>query len=243
MKLLHVSILLLLTSCASLKYPNWENVQVVSCVHNKPCESKGSNETCKGLTSACPDWFKKRATLVNANTVLQISPTSTSATYFKCEAGLPLYKEFKEFTEYNDSIFNDLDHELYRMNGENVVSGQAFLRQKGGNVVTCAGEQVIMYPDTPYFNSRDTFIAETSALSNRCQITFVQDKNAETYNRLSQCDAQGNFEFNKVPAGNYIINVAVKWYSGGGTNGYEGGLLRKKITVQDQEPNKIIITE
>ena len=184
------------------------------------------------------DWFKKRATLVNANTAVIDSSTS-NATYFQCETGLPLYKEHK------DVIFKKEEHTSYLKTGANTVTGQAFLTQNGGGVVTCTGQSVLMYPDTEYFNQSDSDIAKG------CQLPNDVDNTINAFYKSSQCDAQGNFDFYKVPAGNYIISVNVSWnvssvksignyyYT---DNEKQGGFLSKKVTVQDGEINKFIIS-
>ncbi len=75
--------------CASLKYPNWEQVSIESSVINKPCESKlRLAEHCND--EDCETWFKKRATIYNANTVVRHK--NNYASYFYCAAGLPSYQ-------------------------------------------------------------------------------------------------------------------------------------------------------
>ena len=227
--------------CTNLKYPNWENVKVESCIHNKPCVSKGIEEKCN-QTYGCENWFKKRATLVKANTVV-LGRDRAIATYFQCETGLPLHKEHK------DVIFEKEEYASYLKSGVNTVTGQAFLTQKGGGVVTCAGESVLMYPDTEYLSQRE------SDIDNGCQLNndaHEPDSSIAALYKSSLCDAQGNFEFYKVPAGKYIIKVNVSWDvpSASSIGNYyytldnpQGGLLRKKVTVQDGEVNKFIIVE
>ena len=75
--------------CASLKYPNWEQVNIVTSVINKPCESKLRHaEYCDDAD--CAIWFKKRATIYKANTVVR--HVNNYASYFYCAAGLPPYQ-------------------------------------------------------------------------------------------------------------------------------------------------------
>jgi hypothetical protein len=241
-RILIIPILILSTGCASLKYPNWEKVQIetrigqeLQCeVRNKLCVSKGIKETCN--TDGCDVWFKKRATLVNANTVLidHIALPST-ATYFQCETGQSIYKR-KERKEYNFK-FNEKEYESYLKSGTNTVTGQAFLSQSGGGVVTCAGQSVLMYPDGEYFKKRDSYI--DSDMDKECSRLSGLDNAAKALINTSQCDAQGNFEFHKVPAGDYIISVNVSWYAG---YDKQGGIMRKKVTVRDGEINKFIIS-
>ncbi|MGZ8947349.1 MAG: hypothetical protein ACXW1W_18240 [Methylococcaceae bacterium] len=232
-RILIISVLILSTGCASLRYPNWENIHIESCVHNMPCVSKGIKEKCD-QSYGCDDWFKKRATLVNANTVV-IDSIATTATYFQCETGLPIYKD-KEHKEYNFK-FNEEEYKPYHESGTNTVTGQAFLTQSGGGVVTCAGQSVLMHPDAEYFNQRDSYM---DSIAKECATSINDlDNAAKSFINSSQCDAQGNFEFHKVPAGNYVISVNVSW-----SVGYDkqGGIVRKKVTVRDGEINKFIIS-
>lgn len=77
-----------LIGCASLKYPNWERVSIESSVINQPCESRIKvEEQC--FNNDCTSWFKKRATIYGANTVVR---HGDSASYFYCAAGLPPYQ-------------------------------------------------------------------------------------------------------------------------------------------------------
>lgn len=202
-----------------------------------PCVSKGVSETCTDAYG-CDDWFKKRATKVDANTAVIDRYTSTG-TYFQCATGQPIYKEHRDYQ------FNNQDYKSYLEPGTNTVTGQAFLTQNGGGVVTCAGQYVVMYPDSDYFNQRDADIAKGCHLNN-------ESNDVSTLFKTSQCDAQGNFDFNKVPAGNYIISVNVSWnvssvksignyvYT---DNQMQGGPLRKKVIIKDGEVNKFIITK
>jgi hypothetical protein len=234
--------LLILSGCASLKYPNWEKVNIsMSCVHNKPCVSKGEQEKCTDTDPAnqCSNWFKKRATLVGANTAL-VDTSSYTATYFQCEAGLPPYKE----NGHKDLKYNEEDYKSYLKSGNNTVTGQSFLTQNGGGVVTCAGKYVLMYPDTDFFNQRDLEIAKG------CQLTNAADFNPNLF-KYSQCDAQGNFDFHKVPEGNYIITTDVNWkvFNINSIGNYyyidsqkQGGPLRKNIKVQNGEINRFIVS-
>ncbi len=236
-RIITIFALIIPTGCANLNYPNWQSVNIESCIHNKPCVSKGIKEKCN-QSYGCDDWFKKRATRVNANTA--VVDSNATATYFQCENGLPIYKD----KGHNDYKFIEEEHKSYLKLGSNTVTGQGFLTQNGGGVVTCAGQNVLMYPDTEYFNQRDSDIAKGCQLPNESNVT-------NNFFKSSQCDAQGNFDFYKIPAGNYLISVNVSWnvssiksignyyYT---DNQTQGGPLRKKVTVRDGEINKFIIS-
>lgn len=105
----------------------------------------------------------------------------------------------------------------YKVKGAGVVSGQAFLRQQGGGVVVCAGEPVLLLPAVGP-------IKEAADLSRRGIRPVAGDKSVgETLRgngadprfadvvRRTQCDAQGNFKFTALPAGDWIVYTRVRW--------------------------------
>ena len=129
-------------------------------------------------------------------------------------------------------------------NGNNTISGEAFLRQSGGGVVTCAGYEVLLVPETPYAQERigliyGNTIKGYNPLYNR--ITFTPDY-PEYY--LSQkrkvCSSTGHFEFKNVKDGTYFVVATVLWNVPNA--GYQGGTFMEKITVKDKENYEVILT-
>lgn len=45
-----------------------------------------------------------------------------------------------------NSTFNVDEVSFIKEEGTNTITGNAFLRQRGGGVVTCAGENITLYP-------------------------------------------------------------------------------------------------
>jgi hypothetical protein len=223
----------LLAGCANTKYPGWQGISLVSSVENKPCVKAGAKEQCKDTKDDCDPWFQKRATLVNANTVVVSgSGTYFTGNYFQCQPGYPAYK---------GPVFSKAGYGP----GLNAVTGQGFSRQIGGGVVTCAGQPVVMLPDTEYFDQA------LSDIERGLPPDYQISKDAKEMVKTSQCDAQGNFEFRKVPSGNWIIITNVSWGVGYvGHNGFgfyngvrqEGGPVVKAVSVQDGEPNRFIVS-
>jgi hypothetical protein len=60
---------LFLASCASVKYPNWEHVRIERSIPSDQCKYI-IQESCSKRGSECYEWFKKRATKFDANTVV-----------------------------------------------------------------------------------------------------------------------------------------------------------------------------
>ncbi len=114
----------------------------------------------------------------------------------------------------------------YLDTGPNSVAGQAFIKQKDGSVITCAGSGVLLLPDTPYFREVLDHIAHHT-------MTFEESKINE-YAKQSQCDAQGNFVFERVPKGAWLVVTSVTWED-------KGGLLIRPLTLPTTL-HKVIMT-
>ncbi|WP_133251528.1 hypothetical protein [Zavarzinia aquatilis] len=140
------------------------------------------------------------------------------------------------------TVFNPADAEFVLKDGPNRVSGQAFVRQNGGGVVTCAGSGVGLTPVNAYSTDRMIGIYGNSVSGYLPAIIEKKlPENAE-YIRLSRtayCDAQGNFDFENVPDGEYYVTTYVAW-----TVGYvaQGGGLMKRVSVSGGKHEKLILT-
>ncbi|MDI1229848.1 MAG: hypothetical protein PSU93_01715 [Methylobacter sp.] len=236
-KLLVAVTFMLVGGCANLKYPGWQNVSVFNSVDGMPCTDYGKVEQCSDTDEGdCKAWFKKRATIYNTNAaVVRRNGRSSSFTgrYFVCKDGNPIYKS------------PTFSKEGYTT-GSNTVTGQAFLTQKGGGVVTCAGNPVEMHPNTEYFNQLVDDVANGYTTMEK----LSQDE--KNLLKTGQCDAQGNFEFHKVPSGKWVITTNVSWdVNFVRHNGFyyyadsekQGGYQTKEVNVQEGEVNKFIISQ
>ena len=84
---------ILLTSCASYRYPNWEKVTQAATAYKQPCQEVGI-EDCIVSRCGTDEWFKKRATTHKANTYIldydALTGKLQDARYFSCGAGIPI---------------------------------------------------------------------------------------------------------------------------------------------------------
>lgn len=126
------------------------------------------------------------------------------------------------------------------------MRGNAFLRQNGGGVVTCAGQQVLMAPATKYSKERlgglYGFASVTRGGGVNSERTFNFIPDPPEYRKLMRqatCDAQGNFEFDRVADGEYFAVVEVSWKVGHRT---EGGNVMKLFTVKDGRTSTVVIS-
>lgn len=119
--------------------------------------------------------------------------------------------------------------------GTATIQGSAFLRQRGGGVVTCAGSVVRLIPATAYARARATALyGPTQSGIAREALKFDPDPAAyETTLRTTKCDAQGKFSFENVAAGAFLVQTLVTWRVGAAMQG--GALMQTSIT----EPGKV----
>lgn len=124
-------------------------------------------------------------------------------------------------------------HAPYYLAGTGSIHGQAFLRQQGGGVVTCAGSPVLVVPATAYF--REAF----SILRTGRPVTG-QPAEVQQLGHQSVCDAQGNFHVGNLAAGQWFVTTEVSW-----TVGYaaQGGGLLTEVTVADGQPTQVLLTD
>ncbi|WP_123812187.1 hypothetical protein [Ottowia oryzae] len=127
--------------------------------------------------------------------------------------------------------------------GKNSISGSAMMRQAGGGVVTCAGEEVNLVPETEYANQR---IGKAYGSTDRGYINVYQARiqiaNPPGYlesTLKTRCDPQGKFTFKNVGDGNWFVVTGVIWLVGYST---EGGMLMERISLKGGQNHEIIMT-
>lgn len=134
--------------------------------------------------------------------------------------------------------------------GNGSIAGTAFLRQRGGGVVTCAGNKVTLIPATKYAVERmaglygNPFVRDEvkylNVYSPRASATVQPNPPEYTQNiRNTTCDAQGNFEFQDVKDGRYFLVAKVVWR----VRMDEGGSLASLIAVQNGKTGRVILSQ
>jgi hypothetical protein len=126
--------------------------------------------------------------------------------------------------------------------GKNFIKGNAFMRQQGGGIVTCAGQFVYLVPATQYATERVRAIYgsdERGAVSGLLRIQF--DPEVSAYRELvktSRCDSQGNFSFEGVADGSFYLNTLVSWQVGGVA---QGGQLMQRVQVSGGRAVSVVV--
>lgn len=134
--------------------------------------------------------------------------------------------------------FNSQKWTYYNEIGTGVLSGQAFLKTRSGDVKTCAGEKVLLMPYNDY--TKEIYIAKKSKKYEGFNNT---DPRLRKYIRMTICDAEGDFEFNEIPEGSWIVGTTVKWEVPIGYSTLkQGGDLLKIVETKNGKMKKVYLT-
>lgn len=138
------------------------------------------------------------------------------------------------------AVFNEAEYAPFGEPGTGSIAGQAFLKTRSGDVKLCAGEQVILNPQTSY--STEWF--NVSILQERAIATG--DPRAQQFTRFAIADGDGRFRFAGLPSGDYYLVCRVTWevpsaYGGGLTT--TGGPAYATATVRENVTTEVVLTD
>jgi hypothetical protein len=111
---------------------------------------------------------------------------------------------FGQMVYHMNTPYRDEDFLGWAGPGSASLQGQAFLKTRGGDVRTCAGNPVYLLPANAY--TQEMTEAEDRGVSG-----IDADIRLRSLIRASRCDAQGNFAFTAVPAGLWYVVATVVW--------------------------------
>lgn len=124
-----------------------------------------------------------------------------------------------------------------KQTGTASVTGQAFLRTKGGDVKVGAGSEILLIPVTTYSQVFYNAYKAHRPLG-------PTDPAVKKYTFRTQADATGSFEFKSVPEGNYYVAGDVVWQAPTQWGlSRQGGMLVKGLSVKDGDQVKVMLTE
>lgn len=124
------------------------------------------------------------------------------------------------------------------------IEGQAFLRQMGGGVVTCAGSGVLLIPAGGY--ATELFSRAWGNPQGGTANVFVMGPESmpegfKEYSRKSRCDAEGDFVFTGVPDGDYFVVSQVMW-TVPGSYIPEGGVVGRRVAIRGGRDARVLIS-
>jgi len=131
-----------------------------------------------------------------------------------------------------ETPFNKADFDKYKEKGNCTVTGQAFLKTRGGDVKYGAGNTVRLVPYTPLIKE----MKEKRFFQRPEQSTMDYIKS--TF-RETVADGNGNFEFTGIPAGEYLLECDITWQV---LNQTTGGTAQAVVTLKEGETQKVVLT-
>lgn len=127
--------------------------------------------------------------------------------------------------------------------GTGTIKGSALIRQNGGTVVTCAGNDVYLIPGTPSGTSemRRIFGDDHGYVANGRDPVIGGGKVIlpPNPNRKAVCNAQGFFTFPNVRSGSWYVLTKVEWQVG---NNAQGGALLGHADMVDGQEVDVVLT-
>ena len=149
----------------------------------------------------------------------------------------------RPITNLTTKFDKNLTKELYDKIGQNTITGNSFLRQNGGGIITCAGNFVYLIPKTPYSSEIVSLIyGNTESGYDPYYNIGVSIPNISpeysSFIKQTVCDSQGNFVFNNIADGEYFLDTKVNWIVG---NRIEGGKLMKRVNISGNKTERVIL--
>lgn len=153
------------------------------------------------------------------------------------------------------STFSSSEVAWFKEKGTGSIKASALLRQNGGGVVTCAGREMTLFPESAYANERMFAIYKSNTRGYYGYQSFMgtvmntlnmpeppPEYRATSTNKV--CDPQGFATFSNLPAGNYYIVTEVAWSVPNGqySSSVQGGMLMQKVTLGEGEAVEIVLT-
>lgn len=130
-------------------------------------------------------------------------------------------------------------------NGNNTIKGSALIRQAGGGIVTCAGQEVALIPATSYATERIVALYGSPSGGYRNvfgsgQIIFDDEPpDFKMYIRTTTCDAQGFFKFTEVADGEFYASTSITWRISDYLQA--GGVLAQKVALSGAEIKEVVL--
>jgi hypothetical protein len=109
---------------------------------------------------------------------------------------------FSDASAFNTS-FDPANFTSWSGDGSSNLHGQAFLKTVDGDVKTCAGEDVLLLPSTPYV---DELLDRLEA-----GVSVSPDSRLVSLSHKTLCDAQGNFSLSRLQAQKWYVLTRVTW--------------------------------
>ena len=138
---------------------------------------------------------------------------------------------------FQNSYTEETLPQAVNIEGDNTVSGSAFLRQNGGGVVSCAGNSVVLkrelyFPRSAYareVNGLSSWVRSASEIDSRhTAFEYELRQLQNSMKRTTACDVDGKFEFENLAPGTYSVCTRVYWVV---ADAGQGGNVQGSVTI------------
>lgn len=125
--------------------------------------------------------------------------------------------------------------------GPNTIFGSAVVRQRGGGLVTCAGNPVVLIPATAYAKARIQHLYGSNTLKDAGDpVVFTSEHpDYRDFTRSTTCNAAGFFTFEGVSDGEFFVQTNVAWSAG---DYAQGGDLIQRAKISGGRKIEITLT-
>lgn len=128
--------------------------------------------------------------------------------------------------------------------GNNSISGNAFVRQNDANLITCSGSEVKLFPVTDYSKERISIMYAGEGYTPRHNVTWAEfrpeaPKEFYSHSKKKTCNPNGHFKFKNIPNGKYYIQTNIIWYIG---KKMQGGSLIATIELKNGKNAEIVMS-
>lgn len=138
--------------------------------------------------------------------------------------------------------FQEIEYQAYAVDGNGTITGETFLRTRGGGVKLGSGADIFLIPATAYnqeFVQREVLGGE--------KLTPSKDSRSSFYTRIAKADSRGIFRFEHVPAGSYFLWTVITWEvpEVGRYGIYSrptGGGLAERVMINPGESKTVVLT-
>lgn len=134
--------------------------------------------------------------------------------------------------------FSESDHAAFMKPGTATIKGEGFLRKTVGtlgSLARCSGQKVILVPSTPYFDAWVDIYKKGGAVAEADDLA-PKHKSAL---RITQCDMQGKFEFDELPAAKWHVMMEV--YYEKEKFWFVGGPMVNEVTTREGKTSRVIL--
>ena len=133
--------------------------------------------------------------------------------------------------------FTETDYAPYRNASQATsLSGQAFMKARGGEVRYAAGNVVVLDPATPH--SEDVVRSLVAGLPGP-----KEEPRAKEFQKTTLADGEGRFRFSGLAPGDYFVRTYVVWEFDDrlGTH-HPGGWIYNRVTVHENEAATVVVS-